>query len=160
MSPSILRLLSSPKYNKEGYKLETTSNRYIFKNGIFSRVLLLIILSQPRKLRLTCTTCKKESITKVEAFQSSYLVKHYRENHPSIAYNKETEKTKKKIKFKITNILPTRSTFFNSIKRARSSTLTDFTKEEAYNKIITYLIDDNLSFNILNSSPFKDLLFK
>ncbi|RKF84124.1 hypothetical protein GcM1_144006 [Golovinomyces cichoracearum] len=109
--------------------------------------------SEPRKLQLKCTTCNKKFITKVEAFQSSNLVKHYRENHHSIAYSKETEKTKK-----IIDILPNRSTFFNSIKRARSSTLTDFTKEEAYNKIITFLIHNNLSFNILNSSFFKDLL--
>ncbi|RKF84220.1 hypothetical protein GcM1_136001 [Golovinomyces cichoracearum] len=51
--------------------------------------------SEPRKLRLKCTTCNKEFITKVEAFQSCNLVKHYRENHPSIAYNKETENAKK-----------------------------------------------------------------
>ena len=54
--------------------------------------------------------------------------------------------------------------FFNQLKtckRLRTSTISDFTsfnKDKALFKILNFIVDNNLSFNILNSDFFKDLL--
>ncbi|KAI8622836.1 hypothetical protein F5Y19DRAFT_468980 [Xylariaceae sp. FL1651] len=41
---------------------------------------------------------------------------------------------------------------------ARNNTIDDFNEDEAYNKILKFIIDNNISFNILDSDSFKDLL--
>src|SRR6187399_3574182 len=150
-------------YNNPQYKLESNedSSIYIFKNGLFTRSVLNIDVNKEREILISCTTCSYKKITTIKGFQSSNYVQHYRNKHPTIAYNKATESTKTKL-----NNLPSTNDFFNisfttdtdSRKRARNNTLTDFNDNKAYNKILNFIIENNLSFNILNSSTFKDLL--
>jgi len=52
------------------------------------------------------------------------------------------------------------SEFFrpNLAKRTRSNTVTDFEEEEGLLKVLTFVIDNNISFNALNSESFQDLI--
>jgi hypothetical protein len=66
--------------------------------------------------------------------------------------------------------MSSQASFFSDItlesrKRLRTSTIidsnstnTEFNEEEAYNKILNFIISNNLSFNILNSESFTSLL--
>jgi len=157
-------------YNNPQYKLESNedSTIYIFKNGLFSRSLLNIDINKEREILISCTICSYSKITTIKGFKSSNYVQHYKNKHPNIAYN---EKTEKKL-IKRANLL-TKTDFFNisttsdSRKRQRTSTIittsntefnTEFNEEEAYNKILDFIITNNLSFNILNSELFSNLL--
>jgi hypothetical protein len=51
------------------------------------------------------------------------------------------------------------STFFTSFnKRPRNNTITDFKEDEAIQKIITFMLENNLSFNVITSDSFLNLL--
>ena len=59
--------------------------------------------------------------------------------------------------------IPEKIAFFNALttnirKRARNNTITDFNEEIAYIKILSFLIENDLSFNVLQLTSFKDLL--
>jgi len=149
-------------YNSPDFTLNEPPNTgiYIFDNGLYTRILQPIINNTERKILIRCALCSFNKITQLKGFKSSNYVQHYQNKHPTVAYNKATEKTKTKIQ----NI-PSKNDFFNisltttdSRKRARNDTITDFNDNEAYNKILNFLIENNLSFNILESSTFKDLL--
>ena len=150
-------------YNDSNYKLKEPPKTgiYIFDNGLYTRTLQPVDFTKERQILIKCALCNFNKITTIKGFQSSNYVQHYRNKHPTIAYNKATESTKTKL-----NNLPSTNDFFNisfttdtdSRKRARNNTLTDFNDDEAYNKILNFIIENNLSFNILNSSTFKDLL--
>jgi len=156
-------------YNNPQYKLESNedSSIYIFKNGLFTRSVLNIDVNKEREILISCTTCSYKKITTIKGFQSSNYVQHYKNKHPNIAYN---EKTENKL-IKRAN-LPLKTDFFNttttsdSRKRQRTSTIitnntefnNEFNEEEAYDKILDFIISNNLSFNILNSESFNNLL--
>jgi hypothetical protein len=148
-------------YNNEDYELppDSKSDIYIFKNNLFTRALLPIDITKQREILIKCTTCSYSKVEQVHRFQSSNFVKHYRYKHPLIAYNKESEKT-----LKLKTQLPSKTDFFtqplDTRKRTRADTtlVEDFNEEDAYSKILTFIIENNLSFNILNSNSFRDLL--
>ena len=143
------------KYNKSDYKLDNTKS-YIFDNKLFTRTLLDIDFNKEREILIECTTCNYKKVEKIPRFLTSNYTKHYKYKHPNIAYNKESEKTRKRI-----TDIPKKQEFFNQLesrKRNRTDTLIDFNESEAYNKILNFIIQNNLSFNILNSNSFKDLL--
>jgi hypothetical protein len=147
-------------YNNSNFKLEEPPNIgiYIFDNGLFIRMLLNIDYTKEREMLIKCSQCSYNKITIIKGFQSSNYTQHYKNKHPTIAYNKATEATKIKIKD-----ISSKTDFFtnpniDSRKRARNNTLTDFNDNEAYNKILNFIIENNLSFNILESATFKDLL--
>ena len=52
------------------------------------------------------------------------------------------------------------SNFFrlNLAKRSRNNTITDFNKEEGLLKVLTFIIQNNILFNALNSNSFQDLI--
>ena len=111
---------------------------------------------------IKCTTCSFQKIEKVAGFQSSNYTHHYKNKHPFITYNKDSEKTRQKRSnlVKKTDTISDssdKSDFFNR-KRLRTATITDFDQNEAYNKILNFIVSNNLSFNILESDLFKDLL--
>jgi hypothetical protein len=59
------------------------------------------------------------------------------------------------------DLQPQPTDFFNTQtrKRARNTTITDITIEDIiYNKILNFIISNNLSFNILDSESFQDLI--
>jgi hypothetical protein len=115
-----------------------------------------------------CTTCKFKKMEQVKGFQASNYAWHYRLKHPNIAYNKESEKTraKKTIQQPFTNdffnisssSLNTSTNTLESRKRIRQNTITEFNENDAYTKILTFIVENNLLFNILNTELFKDLL--
>ena len=86
-------------------------------------------------------------------FQSSNYVAHYKRKHPNIAYNKELEKNKQ-----LKQNIPSTTTTDFFRKRLQANTIVKFNEDEAYHKILNFIIENNLSFNILNSESFKDLL--
>ncbi|KAH8878501.1 hypothetical protein GQ53DRAFT_123307, partial [Thozetella sp. PMI_491] len=143
------------KYNKSNYIL-SDKNIYIFKNGLFTRTLLPIDLSKEREILVECTTCSFKKIEKIPGFQSSNYSRHYKNKHSNIAFNKESEKTKL-----IKASLPPKKAFFNQSKaqkRIRSNTIQEFNKDKALYKVLNFIVENNLSFNILNSASFHDLL--
>ncbi len=149
-------------FNQPDFQLgsDKTSNIYIFKNGLFTRSLLNIDITKERQILVKCTTCNFQKTACLRRFQASNFAKHYLNKHPTIAYNKESEKTrKKKTETSVANLIdffdPRRS---ESRKRNRTNSEMDFQEDEAYKKILNFIIDNNLSFNILNSESFKDLL--
>ena len=145
-------------YNDPNYKLppNTESPIYIFKNGLFTRSLLNIDINKEREILVQCTSCVYKKVNTLNKFQSSNFVKHYRNKHPNIVYNKESEKS-----LKLKTDIPDKNTLFKQLEsrnRNRTNTLINFNESEAYNKILNFIIQNNLSFNILNSNSFKDLL--
>src|SRR5216683_7319813 len=152
------------KYNKSNYTLPVIEAEriYIFKNKLFTRSLLPINYNKEREIKVVCTLCSYNKIVKLSGFQSSNFTIHYRKNHSTIAYNEESENRLKLIKIEdISN----KSSFFNnslnlsdSKKRARTNTINEFSEDEALFKILNFIIDNNLSFNILNKDSFKELL--
>ena len=148
--------------NQPTYQLPSNNSAYIFQHNLFTRSLLPINYNKERQMLVQCTTCSYKKVESIKGFQASNFARHYKRKHPNIAYNKESEKTRK-IKSTKPTTLP--QDFFNkslttteSRKRIRQNTITEFDENEAYTKILTFLIDNNLSFNILNSDSFKDLL--
>ena len=131
-------------YNDPNYKLppDTESLIYIFKNGLFTRFLLNIDINKERDILIQCTSCTYKKVDTLNKFQSSNFVKHYRNKHRNIAYNKESEK-----KLKLKTDIPDKNTFFKQLesrKRNRTNTLIDFNESEAYNKILNFIIQNNL----------------
>ena len=104
---------------------------------------------------IKCTSYTFKRTEKVASFQSSNYTRYYKNKHPHIAYNKESEKTRQKKVYKLES--SNKSDFFNR-KRLRTATITDFDQNEAYNRILNFIVSNNLSFNILDSNSFKDLL--
>jgi len=144
------------KFNKPSFELKD-NDIYILKMSLFTRVLQPIDYAKERKALIQCTTCSYKKAEKVAGFQSSNYVAHYKRKHPHIAYNKESEKTKLlKQNIPSTATSTTTTDFFR--KRLQTNTMVEFNEDEAYHKIPTFIIKNNLSFNILNSESFKDLL--
>jgi hypothetical protein len=59
------------------------------------------------------------------------------------------------------DIVPQKNDFFNlqTQKQPRNYTITNINhKDIINNKILSFIIDNNLSFNILNSESFQDLI--
>ncbi|KAK1762479.1 hypothetical protein QBC33DRAFT_601630, partial [Phialemonium atrogriseum] len=96
-----------------------------------------------------CTTYSYKKSKSIKGFQASNFAWHYKLKHLNIAYNKESKKTRK-VKKSLTTL--------ESQKRIRQNTITKFDENKAYTKVLSFIIDNNLSFNILNSESFKDLL--
>ncbi len=50
--------------------------------------------------------------------------------------------------------------FFNlsNRKRARNNIIENFNENKDYNKILNFIIENNIFFNVLNSNLFKELL--
>jgi hypothetical protein len=152
------------KYNDLKYILPSNdkSNIYIFENNLFTRQLLPIDYKKERQILVQCTTCNYKKVEYIKGFQASNFARHYKAKHLNIAYNKESEKNRLKKSNNSTNI----TNFFNTNttttlenrKRIRNNTITEFDENEAYTKILTFIIENNLSFNILESESFKDLL--
>ncbi|KAI0535399.1 hypothetical protein GGR58DRAFT_515379 [Xylaria digitata] len=105
---------------------ETENNTELNTERLYTRTLLLINSEKEREMLVQCTSCSYLKTVKVKGFKSSNFVKHYKFKHPNIAYNKESEKTRKK------NIIN--------------------------NKILSFIINNNLSLNIINSESFQDLI--
>ena len=124
--------------------------------GLFTRVLQPIDYAKERELLIQCTTYSYKKVERVAGFQSSNYVTHYKRKHPQIAYNKESAKTKLLKQNIPSTITSTTTDFFR--KRLRTNTMIEFNEDEAYHKILTFIIENNLSFNILKSESFKDLL--
>src|SRR6266566_4463937 len=136
--------------------INTESPIYIFKNGLFTRSLLNIDINKEREILVKYISCVYKKVDILNKFQSSNFVKYYRNKHPNIAYNKEFEKS-----LKLKTDIPDKNTLFKQFEsrnRNRTNILIDFNESEAYNKILNFIIQNNLSFNILNSNSFKDLL--
>ncbi|KAK0625919.1 hypothetical protein B0T14DRAFT_508771, partial [Immersiella caudata] len=149
-------------YNSPDFILKEPPNTgiYIFDNGLYTRILQPLDNNIERKILIKCVLCSFSKITPLKGFKSSNYVQHYQNKHPTVAYNKATEKNKTKIQ----NI-PSKNDFFStslstadSRKRSRNNTITDFNDHKAYDKILNFIIENNLSFNILESSTFKELL--
>jgi hypothetical protein len=153
------------RYNQPTYQLPSDKDSliYIFQNNLFTRSLLPIDYNTERKILIQCTTCSYKKVENIKGFQASNFARHYKTKHKQIAYNKESEKDRQK-KTALSNTVNTiRPDFFNitspeSRKRTRNNTITEFDENQAYTKILTFIIENNLSFNILNSEYFKDLL--
>ncbi|KAH8890734.1 hypothetical protein GQ53DRAFT_747412 [Thozetella sp. PMI_491] len=108
------------KYNKTDFIL-IDKDIYIFKNGLFTRDLQPIDYNKEREVLIKCTIYSYKKIDKVNGFQSSNYVRHYKYKHPNIAYNKESENTKL-----IKANLPPKKGLFNQLesrKRIRSATI-------------------------------------
>jgi len=105
--------IETSKYNYPSYKLQSDdeSSIYIFKNGLFTRLLLNIDPSKPREMLIQCTTCSFNKVVKITGFQSSNFVRHYKLKHLNIAYNKENEKNRK-----LKTEIPTKKDFFNQLE--------------------------------------------
>lgn len=181
-------------YNKEDYKLEDdkTSRIYIFRHNLFTRHLLPINPNKHREMRVQCTrlvilnlliiikliynfSCNFYTECKIKGFQASNLSRHYQAKHPAIAYNKKSEKIRKRsmlfyfyYNYYFTNnfieadVIPlTNNALFNlneQNKRVKSSSLLNFNKEKALNKILIFQIENNISFNAIASNSFNELL--
>ena len=83
------------KYNKDNYTFNT-SKIYIFENQLFTYTLLDINFNKDKEMLIKCTTYSFQKIKKVASFQSSNYTRHYKNKHPFIAYNKDSEKTRQK----------------------------------------------------------------
>jgi len=147
-------------YNNSNFKLDEPPNIgiYIFDNGLFIRTLLNIDYTKEREILIKCFQCSYNKITIIKGFQSSNYTQHYKNKHLTVVYNKATEATKIKIKD-----LPSKTDFFTNLntdsrKRARNDILIEFNDNEAYNKILNFIIENNLSFNTFELVTFKDLL--
>jgi len=86
-------------YNSPDFTLNEPPNTgiYIFDNGLYTRILQPIINNTERKILIQCALCSFNKITQLKGFKSSNYVQHYQNKHPTVAYNKTTEKTKTKI---------------------------------------------------------------
>ncbi|KAH7013152.1 hypothetical protein EDB80DRAFT_835018 [Ilyonectria destructans] len=140
---------SSNKTKEEG--------SYIFIEGLFTRDLLPEISNKEREFLVSYTTCNYQKREKVQDFKSSNFARYYKSQHPDIATNKKLEETKKR-KRDIVSI--SNQDFFtprtgnSSLKRQ----FTSFTEEGANNKILNFIIENNLSFWLLSFSTFQNLL--
>jgi len=85
------------KYNNLNYVLPSTSDIYIFQNGLFQRNLLPIDYTTERRILAKCTLCSYNKVEILTKFQSSNFVKHYKYKHSTIAYNIKSEKNLKKL---------------------------------------------------------------
>jgi len=87
-------------------------------------------------------------IQRVQGKEVSYIKFHYYYYYYS-NINLETEVT-----------THSSSDFFqpNLAKRSRSNIITDFNEEEGLLKVLTFIIENNISFNTLNSNLFQDLI--
>jgi len=146
------------KYNQPIYQLpsDKDSSIYIFQNNLFIWSLLPLEYNIEWKILIQCTTCLYKKIESIKGFQVSNLARHYKTKHIHIAYNKGNEKERQKKTILLNSTKTTKSDFFNIIspesrKRIRNNTITEFDDNEAYTKILTFIIENNLSFNILNS---------
>jgi beta-N-acetylglucosaminidase len=99
----------------------------------------------------------------INPFRSSNSTRHYHEKHPEIAISLLEEKEKKTLvdltsavinKSNQTSIQPY-LTFSN--KRQRTSY--EYSNDEVFNKIISFLLQNNLAFRVVTSESFKDLLY-
>ena len=77
------------KYNNSDFQLKD-DDIYIFKNGLFTRILQQIDHTKKRELLIQCTTCSYKKLKKVAGLQSSNYVTHYKRKYSNIAYNKES----------------------------------------------------------------------
>ncbi|KAI0544688.1 hypothetical protein F4679DRAFT_576687 [Xylaria curta] len=151
------------KYNQPNFSLEKDedSRAYIFKNKLFTRILLPIDLNKKQEVIIKCTLCYYSKKEKIQGFITSNFTKHYIKKHPTIAYNIETEKTKtKRLE------LPGADEFFNltdNRKRPRINTIQAFNENDAYEKILNFLIENNISINtfspVINRKKIKNFYF-
>ncbi len=128
---------------------------YIFENNLFTRELQPIDYNKEREIFVQCTLCKYNKTVSLKRFQSSNFVQYYKIKHLNIAYNVQTEAI-----LTLRNSILIKIDFFNteSRKRTRTNTIIEFNEDEVYHKLLKFIIDNNLSFNIFNSDLFKDLL--
>ncbi|KAK1825568.1 hypothetical protein QBC39DRAFT_270818, partial [Podospora conica] len=84
----------------------------------------------------------------ISTFISSNYSRYYNILHPYIAYNKKSEATRKKRN--------SNSEFFhpNLTKRVRINTISNFHKEEALLKVLTFIVYNNISFFALDPEYF------
>ncbi len=109
---------------------------------------------------INCTTCTYKKVTIIKGFQSSNYIQQYKNKHSEIAYNKTIKKTKiKKQNLSLkTNFFNISFIIIDNQKRIENDIIIDFNKNDAYNKILNFIIENNLSFNIFELTTFKDLL--
>ncbi|KAI3328097.1 hypothetical protein HD806DRAFT_519932 [Xylariaceae sp. AK1471] len=133
--------------NESNTESNSELNTDLINKSLFTRTLLPINKEKDREILVQCTNCFFNSTVKIKRFQSSNFVKHYKAKYPAIAYNKKAEKklTKKN------NTLKQPTDFFNlkTKKRPRNNTNLNINVKD--------IINNNLSFNMLNSKSFKDL---
>ncbi|KAK4442227.1 hypothetical protein QBC34DRAFT_313554, partial [Podospora aff. communis PSN243] len=98
--------------------------------------------------------CRYKATESVRTFQTSNYSRYIRLKHPGIAYDEKLEESRQK-KFSV--VISLESEFFrpNLAKRSRTSTVSDFSKEKGSSKVLTFVIENNISFNALDSEFFS-----
>lgn len=74
----------------------------MFSKGLFTWELQNIDFNKQRELLIKCTLCSYKKIVKIQGFQSSNFIQHYKYKYLTIAYNEKAES----IKLLINNIQP------------------------------------------------------
>ncbi|KAK0384767.1 hypothetical protein NLU13_7245 [Sarocladium strictum] len=147
---------SKSRFNDPKYTLEdpAKSKSYIFKEGLFTRALLPIDPTKEREILVSCTSCDYQRKDRLSYFRSSNYVRHYEGRHSHIATSEKLESTKKR-KSDLTSS-PSIQGFFSSNLPKRPKN--DYSEEGVINRVLLFLIENNLSFNSLGSDSFKALI--
>ena len=148
--------------------LENSSS--IFKNRLFNRELLAYKESKKCKIKINCTSCSFSTILKWP-INTTNLKRHYRNKHSSLLLESSTinttinnTNTSLNTSFTSTNIdsdsnidiSSNLSTSTSNIKKRSSYAL--FSKEDYRRLLLNFIIANNLSFSIVDSNSFNNLL--
>ncbi|KAG5654803.1 hypothetical protein KAF25_011233, partial [Fusarium avenaceum] len=145
---SISIFFESP-YNDPKFNLPKPEDEksFIFQSGLFIRKLLPINPTKERKMTVTCTICQWSQEVDVKGFQTSNFNRHIAKKHKSLPKERNIpERVKRSV-----NLPPD---FFNK----RTKPIPSFTEEGAIERILHFIIENNLSFRALNSISFQKLI--
>ena len=159
--------MSNKDYNSKDFKMPPLEkSAFIFKNRLFKRELLEPIENTLRKVKVICLECNKitivtwpiNTINFINYFKNKYLniysnILEKENNNNNINNSREDSENNINISYSSSNL----TSFFSSNLRKRPSYLL-FNKDNYKELLLNFIIANNLSFSILNSIYFNNLL--
>ncbi|KAH6711867.1 hypothetical protein BKA61DRAFT_578295 [Leptodontidium sp. MPI-SDFR-AT-0119] len=134
--------------NQEDFKL-SDNQPLIFKRGLFIKELDPIQQdpTQPRTVTVSCTykNYNKKFLKQRVSHATSNYISHYKHNHKLVSLGL------------LDNDISSISDYLSS-SRAKKRELSEFNNKEFRVKILNFILQNNLSFRLIDSPTFKELL--
>ncbi|KAH6700620.1 hypothetical protein BKA61DRAFT_661685 [Leptodontidium sp. MPI-SDFR-AT-0119] len=152
--------------NQEDFKL-SDNQPLIFKRGLFIKELDPIQQdpTQPRTVTVSCTykNCNKTFLKQRVSHATSNYISHYKYNHKlvSLGLLDNDISSQASNSSSITRDLPESQgsiSDYLSSSRAKKRELSEFNNKEFRVKILNFILQNNLSFRLIDSPTFKELL--
>ncbi|PVH68542.1 hypothetical protein DL98DRAFT_578774 [Cadophora sp. DSE1049] len=152
--------------NQEDFKL-SNNEPLIFKRGLFIKELDPIQQdpTKPRIVTISCTykNCNKKFLKQRVSYTTSNYISHYKYNHKlvSLGLLDDDISSQASNSSSITRDLPESQgsiSDYLASSRAKKRELSELNNKEFKVKILNFILQNNLSFRLIDSPTFKELL--